>query len=220
MAEFFTHFANSAGGNKGASRVSVPRTPKGSLFTRILISLLITAVFGGIYFYFSLPALNFRDEGFYGFVVTLCIVWTVCMVLLRGSRPAGESFVKYNLKTLPSLWIIALCAVISLGGGIVGWVGFRAEAYSKLLETKEGDFAAEVTEISWDHIPMLDSFSANNLANRKLGELSDLVSQFDVDEDSVQINYKGTPVRVSYLDYGSFFKWWNNRAEGIPHTWS
>ena len=216
MAEFFTNFGNFKGGQSGSARPSEPRAPKGNLFTRVLISLIVTAVFGGIYFYVSLPALNFRDEGFYGFVAALCLVWSVCMIILRGTKPAGESFVKYNLKTLPSLWIIALCAVISLGGSIVGWVGFRADDYSKLLKTKEGDFAAEVTEISWDHIPMLDSTSANNLANRKLGELSDLVSQFSVDENSAQINYLGTPVRVSYLDYDSFFKWWNNRAEGIP----
>lgn len=63
---------------------------------------------------------------------------------------------------------------------------------------------------------MLDSASANVLTNRKLGELSDLVSQFEVDATSAQINYKNRPVRVTYLNYGDFFKWWANRAEGIP----
>lgn len=216
MAEFFANFVNSSGGQKSAPRPTEPKAPKGNLFTRLLICTVITAIFGGVYFYVSLPALNIHDEGFYGFLVALCLVWSVCMIALRGTKPADESFVKFNLKTLPALWIIVLCAVIGLVGGVIGWVGFRADAYSKLLETKEGDFAAEVTEISWDHIPMLDSYSANNLANRKLGELSDLVSQFSVDENSAQINYLGTPVRVTYLDYDSFFKWCNNRAEGIP----
>ena len=63
---------------------------------------------------------------------------------------------------------------------------------------------------------MLDSASANVLANRKLGELSDLVSQFEIYADSFQINYQNRPVRVTYLNYGDFFKWWNNQKEGLP----
>jgi hypothetical protein len=61
---------------------------------------------------------------------------------------------------------------------------------------------------------MLDDTSANNLTNRKLGELSDLVSQFNVSGVSVQINYCSAPVRVTYLNYDSFFKWLSNRAKG------
>lgn len=53
---------------------------------------------------------------------------------------------------------------------------------------------------------MLDSASANVLTNRKLGELSDLVSQFEVDATSAQINYKNRPVRVTYLNYGRLFQ--------------
>jgi hypothetical protein len=49
-----------------------------------------------------------------------------------------------------------------------------------------------------------------------MGELSDMVSQFEVNNAYTQINYNGRPVRVTYLDYGDFFKWLNNRAKGIP----
>ena len=212
MAEFFTQFHTA----RNDRTAQVPRAPKGTPLTRVLISLGITLLFGAVYFYFTLPALNFRDREFYNFLTVLCVVWTVCMVILGGTRPAGESFLKYNLKRLPSIWLIAALSLTVLVGTVVGWVGFRSRDYAKLLETKEGDFAAEVTEISWDHIPMLDSTRANKLANRKLGELSDLVSQFGVDENSAQINYRGTPVRVIYLDYDSFFKWFNNRSDGIP----
>ena len=41
---------------------------------------------------------------------------------------------------------------------------------------------------------MLDEASASVLGDRKLGELSDMVSQFDVSEDYAQINYQGRPV--------------------------
>ena len=40
--------------------------------------------------------------------------------------------------------------------------------------------------------------------------------QFEIYADSFQINYQNRPVRVTYLNYGDFFKWWNNQKEGIP----
>ena len=63
---------------------------------------------------------------------------------------------------------------------------------------------------------MLDEASASVLGDRKLGELSDMVSQFDVSEDYAQINYQGRPVRVASLEYGDFFKWFLNTKEGLP----
>ena len=65
-------------------------------------------------------------------------------------------------------------------------------------------------EISYDQIPMLDAESAMKLGNRKLGELADMVSQFEVADDYTQINYQGRPVRVTPLRYGDIIKWLNN----------
>jgi hypothetical protein len=56
------------------------------------------------------------------------------------------------------------------------------------------------------------------LANRKLGELSDLVSQFNVSGVSAQLNYRNAPVRVTYLNYDSFFKWLSNRTGAYRRT--
>ncbi len=46
--------------------------------------------------------------------------------------------------------------------------------------------------------------------------MSDMVSQFEVSTKYTQINYQGRPVRVTYLLYGDWIKWFNNRGEGIP----
>ena len=40
---------------------------------------------------------------------------------------------------------------------------------------------------------MLDSDSAARLGSRKLGELADMVSQFEILPNYTQINYKGRP---------------------------
>ena len=63
---------------------------------------------------------------------------------------------------------------------------------------------------------MLDKDSAERLGDRKLGELNDMVSQFEVNDDYTQINYKGRPVRIATLRYADLVKWFTNRSDGLP----
>ena len=63
---------------------------------------------------------------------------------------------------------------------------------------------------------MLDADSAQRLGSRKLGELADMVSQFEILPTYTQINYQGRPVRVTSLAYGDIIKWFTNRSEGLP----
>lgn len=184
----------------------------------MLISLIVTLVFGAIYFYVKLPAINLQSADFYTFVYLLCIVYCSCNIFATGFKASGiKDYFKHLLKkcTIP-VAAAALLFVLSVVGSIAGSVLFRAKDYAALLPIESGDFAAEVEEVSWDQIPMLDEISANTLANKKMGELSDLVSQFEVDDESAQINCNDIPVRATYLNYGGIIKWWNNRSEGIP----
>lgn len=199
------------------SHTKKKKAARGTPLTRILWSLLVTAIFAGLYFYFALPALNVHNPEFYWFLFWICIVFSAVMIFLSGFRGSATEYVRYTKRTLKvPFWIIVALAAVCLIGAASGWVVFRAADYSDLLKTETGDFSAEVAEISWDQIPLLDEDSANNLANRKLGELSELVSQFTVSPSSAQINYNNAPVRVTYLNYGGIFKWWNNRQNGIP----
>ena len=184
----------------------------------MLISLLVTVVFGALYFYIKLPALNMHSPDFYLFVYLLCIVYCGCNIFVTGYKASGvKEYFKHLLKkcTIPVVVAAAFLA-ISAVGGLAGSVIFRAKTYAELLPMQEGDFSKEVKELKWDQIPMLDADSANTLANKKMGELSDLVSQFEVDGASAQINYQDRPVRATYLNYGGLIKWVNNRSEGIP----
>ena len=190
---------------------------KGKL-KRNFYSLIVTALVGFIYFYVYLPAINIHSEDFYGFIMLLCIVYTGCMIFLGGFKSRSvKEFITFSWKQvkLPFIVFVAI-VVVTAAGYLFGLVIFRASAYSSLMPITTGDFTEDVAEISMDQIPMLDEASANTLANRKLGELSDLVSQFVVSDTSAQINYRARPVRVTYLHYDSFFKWWSNRAQGIP----
>ena len=70
-------------------------------------------------------------------------------------------------------------------------------------------------------MPRIDRDASLNIANRSLGALSDLVSQFKVNMvpnvgKDAQINYKNTPVRVVPLEYANLIKWFTNRSNGLP----
>ena len=185
---------------------------------RTLTNLLVTVLFGAIYYYAVLPPINLKAPEFYTFVFLLCAVYCFMAVLTTGFQGDGVKgyfgFVKKQCK-IPFFLVIGLL-VIALVGAILSSVIIRADAYQKLLPLETGNFAEEVDQLSFDEIPVLDRDSATRLGNRKLGELSDMVSQFEVEDDYTQINYQGKPVRVTGLMYGDVIKWLNNRGDGLP----
>ena len=216
---------------------------------RVLLSLLITAVLGALYFYIAIPAINLQSDTFYVFVVVLCVIYMVVSHTLGGGskekkqgaskekqtilEPDGKGGLRVNkaslrhqknrvkdkgLLSVPGV-IIALCVVMCLVGAVISAVLFHPTAYYNLLDVETGDFAEDVTEISYNKIPMLDADSAVQLGKRAMGSISqnsDLVSQFEVSDNYTQINCKGNPVRVSPLEYDNIIKWFNNRSDGLP----
>ena len=184
----------------------------------MLISIVLTVLVGLIYFYLQLPAINLHSAEFYSFIFILCVVYCGVNLVVTGFRATNvKDYFKHLIKkcTIPVVAVVLLIA-IAIVGSLAGSVFFRAKSYAKLLPFETGDFSEEVAEVTWEQIPMLDSHSANTLANKKMGELSDLVSQFEVDTNSAQINYQDRPVRATYLNYGDVIKWFKNRKEGIP----
>ena len=186
---------------------------------RTLKNLLITLLVGLIYFYFKLPAINLQDRAFYAFFILLAAVYCFLSILTQGifRSQSGKEFWE-NTKThctIPVFLCIALLVIYFIGSLISAPI-FRARSYRDLLDVETGDFATEVEQISFDQIPMLDEASAMKLGDKKMGELADMVSQFEVADDYTQINYQDRPVRVTPLEYGDFFKWLANTSKGLP----
>ena len=217
----FSGANSAAGGSEGSAAPKRERKPRKAVGTpgkRIAINSLVTLLVGAVYFYLELPAINLHAEEFYGFVLLLCAVYCGCALLTSGFQGEGAKgyfrFVKKQC-TVPFFLAAGLLA-LAVVGGVASWVVFRAGSYQKLLTVQSGDFSSEIAEVAYDRIPMLDKDSAEKLGDRKLGELSDMVSQFEVSEDYTQINYHGRPVRVTPLRYGDIIKWFNNRSAGLP----
>lgn len=205
-----------------------------------IVATVITLVLGFLYFYFALPAINIHNIDAYIFAGVLLIIWCSLYAMFSHSiKRTGPKTPKDFLDVDESgnvvrkryknkdgklaifsmkvpLAILCLLVLVVVIGIIVGLPIFRAKSYSALLNAQSSDFTTDITEISFNQIPMLDKDAAQVLADRKLGELSDLVSQFEVANDTIQINYQDQPVRVTYLNYGDLFKWFGNVSKGIP----
>ncbi len=194
-----------------------------------LLKWLVTLLVIGGYYYFVLPPINLQSKEFWSFVTFAIVISVVInafsqvMEFLRDNKKAVKvaGVPRLNLKSLGKPMKVALLSVLtivvlSVLASVIGAEIFNAKAYNRLITLEDGDFTVDVAEIGQDQIPVVDRDTASRLGQRKLGEMADLVSQFEIEEIYTQINYKGKPVRVTPLMYGDIIKWFNNRSEGIP----
>ncbi len=192
---------------------------------------IISAVIIFLMFWFALPAINLRSGDFWTF-----LFWSLLVVVVVNFTGALISFVRSfkdakgvrfvpSLKSafrslgIPVLVILGVFVLMVVFSGIFNVIGlelFNAPRYKDLITVQDGNFSEDVAELNMSQIPVVDRNSSMALGKRKLGEMSDLVSQFEIASDYTQINYNDAPVRVTPLKYGDAIKWLYNQADGIP----
>ncbi len=182
---------------------------------------IVTLIVAAVGFYITLPAISIHNPTLLFDIVVLSAVYSFSyMFFARKGKIEKVEVVGIKQMPLPlkiTAIIAVVCLVLWIVFSLAGAVFFNASRYQKLLSIEDGDFNADVDRISYDQIPTLDKDSAIKLGDKTMGSLSDLVSQFSVMDDYYsQINYKGTPVRVTPLEYVDVFKWLNNVSSGVP----
>lgn len=187
------------------------------IFTILLIALI------GVYYYTFHPAINIHLEPFWGAVIVVFIGFG-CIFALNQIKDAwfsnvSEVFREKKLSFITKFFfVLALLSVFVFAiGSLAGLKVFRAKTYSQMLKVKTYDFAKDIDETEQiTDIALMDTESAKIFGNRKIGSLSDVVSQYEVEDAYTQISVDKQPFKVSALKYASFFKWWNNKDKGIP----
>ncbi len=189
---------------------------------KIMLSLLCSAVFAGILFYFMLPALNFKSYDLYiylGAIVASYVVFNALFSNVFG-KPEYVPYVKRR-AIVPGIIIAVLLVAVGIGY-LVSCEFFRASSYSKIISVDtDSNFSEDIEEQtadSFSEIPKLDEDTAAQLAARALGALKDIgsVSQFTIAPENSQINYQGKPYRVVPLQYADIIKWLVNTRDGFP----
>lgn len=196
---------------------------------------IITVIVSAINFYITLPAINPKSSTFWGFLIFAVVVYFVSMGLIGKSLhlinllkgvPSdkvvfdfkGKSDSKRR-KVLKRVVLIVGAIVIAVFGVIFATSAkvFNASEYQQMLTVTESNFNEDIAELPLSQIPVVDRSTAERLGSRKIGEVVDLVSQFNVSSYYTQINYNDTPVRVSPLEYADLIKWFTNKDGGIPY---
>lgn len=173
-----------------------------------LVALLITLVLGVFLEWFALIPINLRSVEFISFAIFLLLVYAFLTAVLTA---------RFNFFIKLPLMLAALLFFYNVFGGLTGLKIFNASKYqSQLVLDETADFYADNEAISFNAIPVVDRQSSIVLGDRKMGEIVDFVSQFEVNQDYIQINYKNTPYRVTPLEYTDLIRWFANRKNGLP----
>lgn len=177
----------------------------------------ITFLFALVLFYFSLPAINLTNPGFYGylFVVFLVYFFTGSVKLFDTRNIIG------NVRNIPRnvLWsfgivlgVFVLVLLINLALSPV----FNADSWSRRIVIDEThEFSDDIEPVNYQHLPLLDKNSSRKLGDRVMGQMPELVSQFYVSSLYTQINYNDEIIRVTPLEYNGFIKYLNNYKDGV-----
>ncbi|MBQ7548116.1 MAG: CvpA family protein [Clostridia bacterium] len=207
-----------SGSGKGPDKktgVLIPPEKKG---LKIAINLILSVVFGLILYYFMLPVFNFKSVTMYLFFGLIAAFYCGINYITSGALRTPD-YAPYAKKSslVPKIIIGVLLAVLVIGY-IISSVFFRASSYAKIIDVNTGDFSSEVTETDFNSVPRIDESTTAVMAERALSNLSNLglVSQFTVQPNYYQINYKNVPVRVASLQYSNIIKWLTNQKNGLP----
>ena len=186
---------------------------------------IVWALFVGICYYLFLPPLNIHNPGSWMFIMIVIILPVAAILLFTSFK---SSTFKFNLKELEKPKGIRKVAFYMIFFCIIAFVlmlllqfysskAFHAKRYASMLNIKEEKISEDLDEANGvSKIALMDSNSARILGDRKMGSLTELVSQFSVDNYYSQIDLEGSPVKVAALHYDNFLKYIGNYKNGVP----
>lgn len=187
-----------------------------------LASLVITFFIGLVLYYLTFPALNVTNMGFWIFLLAIFLIFVFFNTILT-LKVSLEDFVrniqyKRKGKKLGSKLLFVIPVVV-LGIILINFVLsplFSAKSYyNRIKVDSSAEFTEEIKEADFNKIPLLDRDSSEKIGDRTMGQMSDLVSQFDVSNQYTQINYNDEIIRVTPLEYNGIIKWFTNRKKGV-----
>ncbi len=183
-----------------------------------IINLLITIVLGGILYYLTLPAINLNNIGFYLYISALILIYTFLDSISQDKIQVIRKGIEFKNKPT---FLYALGGVVGLGFlilfvNLICSPMFNAKSYQKRITVEEnGNLIEDLPEVNFNQLPLLDRASSEVLGDRVMGQMSELVSQFNVSDLYTQINYNDTIMRVTPLEYADAIKWLTNRKNGV-----
>lgn len=177
-----------------------------------IILLIFWLVAGAVGYYVFHPVISYKTvTGFAYVIYVIVLVGIVSLFFQKSSISYGKSSFKMTALKI----ILGLSVIWVLGSLVVCNPVFMASYFADRIQIENVDFD-KVKEVDFTKTPIIDRDSTIVLGDRVMGEMPELVSQFEVSEEYTQISYKDSVYRVTPLEYAGFFKYLGNQEEGIP----
>lgn len=182
--------------------------PKMSTSKGHLVALVITLIYFGVTYYLNHPVINIHDTGSIIYIASILAIFTVVDSLLTHSFKGVA-----KITGLLAAVAIVFMVVMSIAGSAI----FQSGNYRDQLTINEAaDFSKDFKEISLNNIPVIDKNVAQQLGDKKMGQITALGSQYRVSDEYTLISIKDGLYRVSPLEYRDMFKWFQNKDKGVP----
>lgn len=185
-----------------------------------LIAVVILVIAEAIFYYAAFPSLNIHSNSFWIWIIITIAALMICTMNFETDKSAGSSFNQspgINKVTKYGFITLGILIGIVIIGSILSSPVFMASKYAGLIHIEDGDFKTDIAESEdISDIALMDTDSARIIGDRAIGSLSDVVSQYEVSQDYSTIDYNGKPMKVASLEYAGFFKYMNNKSDGIP----
>ena len=180
------------------------------IIVSLVISSIITVIVGFIFNYCALPAWNIHSEGLWMFFIVefliFASIYSVSCMIAMDDDCYAFGWIPFGLAVI--VFLILLFGSSSL---------FQHQKLANIAQKEIGDWNTDMEAVeNVSNIALMDTETAKVFGERKLGSLSDLVSQYDLSTSYTQINYQGSPMKVAPLEYDNFWKWNSNKVNGIP----
>ncbi|MBQ4252732.1 MAG: hypothetical protein II704_06770 [Erysipelotrichaceae bacterium] len=155
-----------------------------------------------------LPPINPQSLEFWAFFLPALII--PLLVIFQALAFKG------GFKKGKSLWpiIVAIIgAAVFFGGMLIASPVFSAKSYASRIAITNASFETDVREVDFSNLPLLDKDSSRKVGDRVVGQIPELVSQFNVSDEYSLINYHGQIIRVTPLEHNGLYKYFSN-SEG------
>lgn len=165
-------------------------------------------------YYIFLPPLNLHAFECWMFL-TPCVALAFVLYLIVVTPTHIQPVRVDKTKLSYGFTVIGLMIVTPIALKLISSSVFHASEYANRISLKNVEFT-EIEQVDFNKTPIIDRDSTEVLGDRILGEMPEMVSQFDVSDEYTQISYKDSVYRVTPLAYNDFFKYLSNRGNGIP----
>ena len=179
------------------------------IITSIILILLL--------YYFMLPSINLSDPNFWVFAFISFVLYNIVSLIFSSTEilKVVINNKKVNKKSYILFSIIFIIFGLIIIFNIANSPLFMAKSYYNRISVTDSDFTNDVAPVDFTKLPLLDKDSSMKLGDKVMGQMTDLVSQFEVSNQYTQINYNDSIVRVTPLEYASIIKYFTNRSKGV-----